>query len=74
MAYLDLLLHSDAQSDGADTHTPINVRIRPGLHQAFPLPVAGQAADEKFTLLLRAFAPRIGGARQAATSLDILTC
>lgn len=73
MAYHDLLLHSDAPSDVADAHIPIDALIRPGLHQAFPLPATGQAADEKFTVLLRALAARRGGTCQAATSLAVLT-
>ena len=72
MAYHNFLLHSDAHSNGADTHTPINVLIRRGLWQAFPLPGLGQAADEKFTLLLEALAPRGVGIRHAATSLTVL--
>jgi len=72
MAYRDLLPHSDAHSDVADSQTPINLLIRRGLRQAFPLPALSQAADEKFTLLLDALALRGGGIRQAATSLAVL--
>jgi hypothetical protein len=72
MTYHNLFLHSEAHSDVAETHTPIDALIRPGLRQAFPLPVTGQAADEQFTVLLWALAPRSGGTRQAAISLTVL--
>ena len=74
MAHHDLLLHSDAESDAIETYPSIDNLIRPGLRRAFPLPAKGQAADERFGVLLRALGPRTGVTRPAAIPLAVLTC
>lgn len=74
MAYHDLLLHSDAESGAIETYPSIDTVIRPGLRRAFPLPAKGQAADERFGVLLGALAQRTVGTWPAAISLAVLTC
>jgi len=67
MARHDLLLHSDASSDVAETRTRIDAGIRTGLRRAFPLAAEGQD-NEAFRLLLDALARRHGGNRPSKTS------
>jgi hypothetical protein len=63
MARHDLLLHSDAYSDVAETHARIDAETRTGLRRAFPLLAERSDDDETFRLLLAAISQRSGTSR-----------
>ena len=53
------ILHAYAHAGVTETRTTMDALIRPGLRQAFPLPVEGDH-DERFHILLHALAERAG--------------
>ena len=70
MSRHDILLHSDASPDGAETRFFIEAEIRAGLRRAFLLPAGKRDEDETFRLLLAALAQRHGENRRPTNSFS----